>query len=372
MISERVYRALLVAYPREFRGEYGDLMVQFFRDRMRCDGRGVRGLIVWMQLISDLAVSAFNEHAGGYGMGNGKPVIETEALSKIYGSIVAVDDLSMSVPRGHAFGLLGPNGSGKTTTMGMLLGLVQPTSGSFSLFGSTDGLEESLRRVGAIVEYPSFYPYLTGRENLRYFQGIFQRGEPEDIDGLLDKVGLSESGDRRFSTYSLGMKQRLGLAFVLLGDPELLLLDEPTNGMDPAGMAEVRHLIRQLAEDGRTVLVASHLLNEVEQMCDSVVIMSDGNLIAQGSVSDILRSDEHVRLKTTDNAQAVTILSALDWIAEVRMEGGEVVVSSTRDELAEISTVLGRSEVYVIETSSGPGSLERYFLEVTGEEEASE
>ena len=368
MISERLYRTLLVAYPREFRGEYGELMVQFFRDRMRCDGGGVRTWFVWMHMIYDLALSAFSEHLGGHGMTNGRPVIETETLTKIYGSIIAVDDLSMSVPRGHAFGLLGPNGSGKTTTMGMLLGLVQPTSGSFSLFGSTDGLEESLRRVGAIVEYPSFYPYLTGRENLRYFQGIFQRGEPEDIDGLLEKVGLAESGDRRFSTYSLGMKQRLGLAFVLLGDPELLLLDEPTNGMDPAGMAEVRHLIRQLADDGRTVLVASHLLNEVEQMCDSVVIMSNGNLIAQGSVSDILRSDEHVRLKTTNDEKAVTILSALDWITEVRMEGGEVIVSSTRDELAEISTVLGRSEVYVIETSSGPGSLEKYFLEVTGEE----
>ncbi len=372
MLSERVYRALLVAYPRDFRGEYGDLMVQFYRDRMRCDGRGARGWVVWMQLISDLAVSAFKEHSGGFGMSNGRPIIETDALTKIYGSIVAVDDLSMSVPRGHAFGLLGPNGSGKTTTMGMLLGLVRPTSGSFSLFGSTEGHEESLRRIGAIVEYPSFYPYLTGRENLRYFQGIFERGHPEDIDGLLEKVGLEDRGDYRFSTYSLGMKQRLGLAFALLGDPELLVLDEPTNGMDPAGMAEIRRLVRDLCADGHTVLVASHLLNEVEQMCDSVVIMSNGSLIAQGAVSDILRSDEHVRLKTTDNAEAVTILSELDWIEEVRMEGDEVVVSCTRDELAEISTVLGRSEVYVIETSSGPGSLERYFLEVTGEEEASE
>lgn len=371
MFSERVYRALLVAYPREFRGEYGELMVQFFRDRMRCDGKGTRGLIVWMQWISDLALSAFREHIGAYGMSSGKPVIETDALTKIYGSIVAVDDLSMSVPRGHAFGLLGPNGSGKTTTMGMLLGLVQPTSGSFSLFGSTDHVQESLRRVGAIVEYPAFYPYLTGRENLRYFQGIFQRGEPEDIDGLLEKVGLADSGDRRFSTYSLGMKQRLGLAFVLLGDPELLLLDEPTNGMDPAGMAEVRHLVRQLTDDGRTVLVASHLLNEVEQMCDSVVIMSNGNLIAQGSVSDILRSDDYVRLKTTDNEKAATVLAALDWIEQVQMEGDEVVVTSTPDKLAEISTALGRAEVYVIETSTGPGSLEKYFLEVTGEQEES-
>ena len=368
MVSETVYRTLLVAYPRDFRDEYGELMVQFFRDRMRWDGRGVRGLILWMQLIFDLAASAFKERLRGPGMSDGRPVIETEALTKIYGSIVAVDDLSMSVPRGHAFGLLGPNGSGKTTTMGMLLGLVQPTSGSFSLFGSPGGLEESLRRVGAIIEYPSFYPYLTGRENLLYFQGIFERGAPEDIDGLLDKVGLAESGDRRFSTYSLGMKQRLGLAFALLGDPEVLFLDEPTNGMDPAGMAEIRYLIRELCADGRTVLLASHLLNEVEQVCDSVVIMSEGTLIAQGAVSDILRSEDRVRLRTTDDEKAVEVLSAVDWIEEAKMESGEVVVSAPRERTAEIATLLGRSDVYVVETVSDRGSLERYFLEVTGDQ----
>ena len=367
MLSERVYRALLVAYPREFRGEYGDLMIQFFRDRMRYDGGGARGLILWTRLLLDLAMSAFKEHAGGYGMSSGRPVIETESLTKIYGSIVAVDSLTMSVPRGHAFGLLGPNGSGKTTTMGMLLGLVRPTSGSFSLFGSRDGLQESLRRVGAIVEYPAFYPYLTGRENLQYFQGIFQRGAPQDIDRLLDKVGLAQSADRRFSTYSLGMKQRLGLAFVLLGDPEVLFLDEPTNGMDPAGMADVRYLIRELCADGRTVLLASHMLHEVEQVCDSVVIMSKGALIAQGSVPDILRSEGQVRLKTTDDEKAVSVLSAVAWVEDVKVEGGEVVVSVPRDRAAEISTVLGRSGVYVIETRSGQSSLEKYFFEVTGD-----
>ena len=369
MVSETVYRTLLVAYPRDFREEYGEQMVQFCRDRMRWDGRGFRGLLLWMNLIFDLATSAFKERLGGSGMRSGKPVIETEALTKIYGSIVAVDDLSMSVPKGHAYGLLGPNGSGKTTTMGMLLGLVKPTSGNFSLFGSSGGLEESLRRVGAIIEYPSFYPYLTGRENLLYFQGIFERGAPEDIDGLLDKVGLAESGDRRFSTYSLGMKQRLGLAFALLGDPEVLFLDEPTNGMDPAGMAEVRYLIRELCADGRTVLLASHLLNEVEQVCDSVVIMSDGTLIAQGAVSDILRSEDRVRLRTTDDEKAVAILSTVDWIDEVKMESGEVVVAAPGDRAAEISTVLGRAGVYVIETISDRGSLEEYFLEVTGDQE---
>ena len=296
-----------------------------------------------------------------------RPVIETDSLTKIYGNIVAVDGLSMSVPSGHAFGLLGPNGSGKTTTMGMLLGLVRPTSGSFSLFGSSEGLEASLRRVGAIIEYPSFYPYLTGRENLVYFQGILGRGSEDDIDGLLERVGLAGRGDDRFSTYSLGMKQRLGLAFALLGDPEVLFLDEPTNGMDPAGMAEVRELVRQLCADGRTVLLASHLLNEVEQMCDSVLIMSNGTLIIQGDVPDILRAGDQVRLKTTDDAQAVSILSALEWVGDVRMDGDEVLVSAPGDRAAEISTILGRSGVYVIEANSGRGALERYFLEVTGD-----
>ena len=371
MFSERVYRALLVAYPREFRREYGDLMTQFVRDRMRRDGKGIRGLMIWAHVLSDVATSALREHVRGADMGRGRPVIETDSLTKIYGNIVAVDGLSMSVPSGHAFGLLGPNGSGKTTTMGMLLGLVRPTSGSFSLFGSSEGLEGSLRRVGAIIEYPSFYPYLTGRENLVYFQGIFGRGSPDDIGGLLERVGLADRGDYRFSTYSLGMKQRLGLAFALLGDPEVLFLDEPTNGMDPAGMAEVRELVRQLCADGRTVLLASHLLNEVEQMCDSVLIMSNGTLITQGDVPDILRAGDQVRLKTTDDAQAVSILSALKWVRDVRMEGGEVVVSAPSERSAEISTVLGRSGVYVVETNSGRGGLERYFLEVTGDEAGS-
>lgn len=302
-------------------------------------------------------------------MSKDRPIIETEALTKVYGSIAAVDGLSMSVPHGHAFALLGPNGSGKTTTMGMLLGLVRPTSGTFSLFGSTAGLEESLRRVGAIIEYPSFYPYLTGRENLLYFQGIFERGAPEDIDGLLNRVGLADSGDKRFSTYSLGMKQRLGLAFALLGGPEVLFLDEPTNGMDPAGMAEVRHLIRELCADGRTVLMASHLLNEVEQVCDSVAIMSKGTLIAQGDVSEILQSGNQIRLRTTDDEKAVAILSELDWIEDVQVEDGEIVVSAPSDRSALVSTALGRLGVYVIEANPGRGALERYFLEVTNAQE---
>ena len=234
-------------------------------------------------------------------------VIETHGLTKRYGEILAVDDLSMNVPRGHVFGLLGPNGSGKTTTMGMLLGLVKPTAGSFSLFDSSTQNLEALRRIGAIVETPSFYPYLSGRDNLAYFQGITGRGDPAELDGLLEKVDLADRADSRFRTYSLGMKQRLGLAYALLGDPEVLFLDEPTNGMDPAGMAEVRDLIRSLGTGGRTVLLSSHLLHEVEQVCDSVAILSKGKLIAQGKVADLVhsRAGDQVRLSTTDNTKAV-------------------------------------------------------------------
>ena len=209
-------------------------------------------------------------------------VIQTDGLTKRYGSILAVDGLSLEVPRGHIFGLLGPNGSGKTTTMGMLLGLVKPTAGSFTLFDAGAQHQDSLRRVGAIVETPSFYPYLSGRANLAYFQGITGRGGSGELDELLEKVGLADRAHSRFRTYSLGMKQRLGLAYALLGDPELLFLDEPTNGMDPAGMAEVRDLIQSLGTGGRTVMLSSHLLHEVEQVCDSVAILSKGKLIAQG------------------------------------------------------------------------------------------
>ena len=298
-------------------------------------------------------------------------VIDTHGLTKRYGEVLAVHDLSMNVPRGHVFGLLGPNGSGKTTTMGMLLGLVKPTAGSFSLFGSGSQDLEALRRIGAIVETPSFYPYLSGKDNLAYFQGIGGRGDPKELDDLLEKVGLAERADSRFRTYSLGMKQRLGLAYALLGDPEVLFLDEPTNGMDPAGMAEVRDLIRSLGTGGRTVLLSSHLLHEVEQVCDSVAILSKGRLIAQGKVADLVHSQagDRVRLRTTDNAKAVEVLSALDWVGDVTVDGESIVVTAPSDRSTDVSVALGRSEVYVTEMAADEMSLEQYFLDVTGSDE---
>ena len=293
-------------------------------------------------------------------------VIRTQGLTKRYGSIVAVDGLSMEVPRGRIFGLLGPNGSGKTTTLSILLGLTRQTSGNFSLFGGGGSHIEALHRIGAIVETPAFYPYLSGRRNLAYFQGITGKGNRAELDSLLDTVGLGTRANDKFHTYSLGMKQRLGLAYALLGDPEILILDEPTNGMDPAGMAEIRDLVRRLGTGGRTVLLSSHLLHEVEAVCDSVAILSRGKLIAQGDVSELVKSGEQVQLKTTDDAKAKEVLSMVDWVSEVEEEEGYLVASAPSSRSGELTAALSGAGVYVTEMRPRAKSLEQYFLEVTG------
>ena len=300
-------------------------------------------------------------------------VVETSDLTKRYGDITAVDNLSLRIPRGGVFGLLGPNGSGKTTTMSMLLGLSKPTSGGIRLFGEpADGANPYLlRRIGAIVEEPSFYPYLSGRNNLRYFQGVAGGGSVQEVDDLLEKVGLSARAKSKFSTYSMGMKQRLGIAYALLGGPDLLFLDEPTNGLDPAGVAEVRAMIRGLGSDGHTVLLSSHLLHEVEQVCDSVAILSKGSLIAQGRVEDLLKGQDAVRLATTDDARAAAILSALEWVDEVRTEDGALIVAAPGERSPELSAALAQDGIHVREMSSVKLSLEQYFLEVTGDDSGS-
>ena len=297
-------------------------------------------------------------------------VIQTDGLTKRYGRVMAVDGLSLEVPKGRIFGLLGPNGSGKTTLMSMLLGLVRPTAGGFTLFGNSPeggGLDRELHRIGALIETPTFYPYLSGRNNLAYFQGISGRGDPAELDSLLEQVGLGGRGGDKFQTYSLGMKQRLGLAYTLIGNPELLLLDEPTNGMDPAGMAEVRELIRSLGGENRTVILSSHLLNEVEQVCDSVAILSHGKLIAQGDVAELLqeRGRPQVRLRTTDNGKAKEILDALAWVEGVSAENGYLIAGVEAERSWEITAALSRNEVYIAEMSPSQISLEQYFLDVT-------
>jgi ABC-2 type transport system ATP-binding protein len=298
-------------------------------------------------------------------------VIETEGLSKAFGNVQAVTDLTLRVPYGGVFGFLGPNGSGKTTTIGMLLGLIQPTSGRFRIFGNAGAGTQTLERIGAIVETPAFYPYLSGRANLRYFQGICGRGKPGEVDELLEQVGLSERANRKYTTYSQGMKQRLGIAYALLGDPEFIMLDEPTNGLDPAGMAEVREFIAGLGKSGRTIILSSHLLHEVEQVCDSVAILSRGRLIAQGKVKDLVNQrGGGVRLKATDNERAAKVLAGLGWLKNVRAENGYVVAGASPERSWEVTKALAEQGVYVTEMAPVTVSLEEYFLQVTEEKPA--
>jgi len=298
-------------------------------------------------------------------------VIEINNLTKYYGTVVAVEGLSLQIARGGVFGLLGPNGSGKTTTIGMVLGLVKPTRGSMRLFGqdvSGTTHRSALRRIGAMVESPAFYPYLSGRDNLRYFQGIGKGDGPQEVDQLLDLVDLSHRADSKYHTYSMGMKQRLGIAYAMLGDPELVFLDEPTNGLDPSGVAEVRDLIRRLAANGRTVVLSSHLMFEVEQVCDSVAILSRGRLITQGKVRDLLTQPEGVRLKATDQEEAQRILGTLKWVLGVRIENGYLVPEVPPERSGDLTKALSEQGVYVTEMSPVQISLERFFLEVTDEQ----
>jgi ABC-2 type transport system ATP-binding protein len=293
-------------------------------------------------------------------------VIETELLTKKYGDVIAVDQLSLRVPRGGVFGFLGPNGSGKTTTMGMLLGLVHPTSGDARIFGDPARHAATLRRVGAMVESPTFYPYLSGRANLRYFQGISEHDTPGEVDRLLDVVDLGKRANSKFGTYSMGMKQRLGIACALLGDPELVFLDEPTNGLDPAGVVEVRELIRQLGTGGRTVVLSSHLLAETELVCDNVAVLSKGRLIAQGTIEQLLRQHDALRLRTTDDAKARMTLKALPWIERIDDSEEGLLVTAPQDRAWEITRALAEAGIYANELVPLHRSLEEFFMEITG------
>jgi ABC-2 type transport system ATP-binding protein len=297
-------------------------------------------------------------------------VIEIEELTKVFGDIRAVDKLSLSVPAGTICGLLGPNGAGKTTVIGSLLGLLRPTSGTVSLFGlpvQADG-SRVVRRVGAIMETPAFYPYLSGRDNLRFFAGISEAAHQDEVEGLLDLVGLTERADLRVQAYSMGMKHRLGIAYALLGDPALLLLDEPTNGLDPAGMTEVRRLIRRLGEE-RTILLASHLLHEIEHVCDTVAILDRGRLIAFGAVNELIGPRTLIHLSTTDNDVARQLLHRLDWITSVVDQDGELLVDAPPERSGELSAALAAEGVYPTALSTSATSLERFFLDVTSEDE---
>src|SRR5213596_3993993 len=249
--------------------------------------------------------------------------VETSGLTKRFGDRVAVDNVDLRVPGGSAFGYLGPNGAGKTTLIRMLLGLTRATAGTMRLLGRPVPSERAaaLARVGAIVEEPRFHRYLTGRENLSVVAAARERQAHGRIEGALDRVGLGERADERVSTYSLGMRQRLGVARALLADPELLILDEPTNGLDPAGIHEFRGMIRGLVAEGRTVLLSSHLLDEVEKICDAVAIVDRGRVVMQGSIAELARGGEQtILIATSDEDRALTLLTESRAVASAVAE----------------------------------------------------
>jgi ABC-2 type transport system ATP-binding protein len=293
--------------------------------------------------------------------------IETRDLTKIYGKdIRAVDRLNLRVRRGEVYGFLGPNGAGKTTTLRMLLGLVHTTSGSASVLGRAPGDPEGLVRVGAMVEEPAFYPYLSGRDNLRVvarYAGLSEDG----IEPLLDAVDLLDRGGDRFKTYSQGMRQRLGVAAALLKDPELLILDEPTNGLDPAGMADMRSLIRRLGSGDRTVLLSSHMLGEVQQVCDRVGVISRGALIAEGTVEE-LRGRGSVLVRAEPMTLARESAERLLGTGRVEVLDGALRLDADPEDAPRINRELVLAGVAVREFRQIERTLEDVFLEMTREE----
>ncbi len=291
-------------------------------------------------------------------------VLRASGLTKRYSSgVLAVDGVDLTVHRGEVYGFLGPNGAGKTTTMRMLLGLIRPTSGTVDLLGEPPGAPAGLARVGALVESPGFYPYLSGLDNLRILARY--RGVPRGrIGTVLDAVDLTDRAGDRFATYSLGMKQRLGVAAALLGDPELLVLDEPTNGLDPAGMADMRVLVRRLGAEGRAVLLSSHLLGEVQQVCDRVGVISGGRLIAESTV-DELRGQAALVVAATPLDVAARRAARLLGADRVQVVGAELRLAADEAEAAEINHVLVAAGVAVSELRREERSLEEVFLEMT-------
>ncbi len=297
--------------------------------------------------------------------------LETVGLTRSYDGSEVVKDLSLRIEKGDVYGFLGPNGAGKTTTIRMILGLIRRDSGTVRIFGSDDPIA-CRRDLAGIVETPALYPYLTGRDNLRVL-GAYSGGIAEGtIDRVLETVRLHRRADELVKTYSLGMKQRLGIAQALMSDPRVMVLDEPTNGLDPAGMREVRELIGELnREQGLTVFVSSHLLGEVSQLCNRVGIIQNGSLVAQGSVAELLRPDGalEVRLDADDEEAVARVVERLDGVDVVgHAPTGELMLRMAEDRCIELNRALVEAGVGVRALVPQRMTLEDFFIQVTGSE----
>jgi len=301
-------------------------------------------------------------------MSDGQPVV-ARGLVKRYGDVVAVAGVDLTVEPGDVFGYLGPNGAGKTTSLRMMLGLIRPTEGSAKLFGRdplVDGVK-ALEGVAGFVEGPRFYPYLSGRKNLRLLADYDEPSSSSRIEEVLETVELRDRAKDRVGGYSHGMRQRLGIAAALLREPRLLLLDEPATGLDPAGMRDMRDLIRRLAGDGITIMLSSHLLYEVEELCNRVAIIRKGSIVYEGELGDLLATaTTSYRLKTRDPERARTICLNQPGLGNVALGGDEISFSADEDAVALLSLALGHARVAITQLVADTQSLEELFLGMTG------
>jgi ABC-2 type transport system ATP-binding protein len=315
-------------------------------------------------MIPTDAVAASPQRAGR--------AVETRGLTKRFGSTVAVNGVDLLIPRGCAFGYLGPNGAGKTTLIRVLLGLTRADAGTMSLLGYPVPAhrDAALARVGAIVDEPRFHGHLTGRQNLQVLAAAREPAARRRIEPSLERVGILHRADDRVSKYSMGMRQRLGVAACLIGDPQLLILDEPMNGLDPAGMHDMRDMIRSFVAEGRTVVLSSHLLDEVQRTCDAVAIVDRGNVIRQGPISELLAGTSltlQVDCSDPDRARALLAGTNLAATIEVGVDGLTITLpaDTPRDVIAELARVLVTGDVAIYRLQPVQASLESWFLQVT-------
>ena len=292
------------------------------------------------------------------------PVLQTYELTKRYGKLTALDGLSLNIEAGHVYGLLGPNGSGKTTTLGLILGILKQNEGTFEWFNGRYG-EKARMRIGAILETPNFYPYLNALENLKIISTIKEVSDAPYND-LLELVELSERKNSKFRTYSLGMKQRLAIAATLIGDPEVLIFDEPTNGLDPQGIVEVREILKKIADSGKTVIMASHILDEVEKICSHVAIIKKGKLLAQGPVGAILTSDPVCEIAADDMEHLHRFLSNAPFVKQiVPIKHFYECTLDKSTTIASVNKAAFEENIIVTHLVGRKRRLEEEFLEIT-------
>jgi ABC-2 type transport system ATP-binding protein len=294
-------------------------------------------------------------------------VLSVKTLSKSYGAVRALNGVSFDVPEGSVFGILGPNGSGKTTLLGIVMDVLRANKGEFLWFGQPGGSPAQRKKIGSLLETPNFYSYLSGTDNLKITQAISGRGTKKEIDEVLKKVNLYDRRRSAFKSYSLGMKQRLAIGAALLGDPKVLVLDEPTNGLDPVGIAEIRKLIVELRERGHTIIMASHLLDEVEKVCTHAAILKKGNVVTSGNVEEIMMDEDLVELSSADIQKLATVLQSLakEVVIDDKTNTVQIVFPKGTARMDEINRHCFNNGIVLTQLVLRKKRLEARFFELT-------